>query len=281
MSRPSLSVVIPSYNQRETIVAELAAFHVFLQTIVPSHEIVLVIDGNADGTKEALLERSWFPELLVECFDENQGKGLALRHGLRAAHGELVAFIDAGGDLDVTELRSFLAARTLYEADIVIGSKRHSLSEVTYPPIRRLYSWCYQLLNRALFRLRVRDTQVGMKLFRREVLEAVLPRLIVKQYAFDLELLVVAHHLGFRRIVEAPVRIRHGFTSSVSFRAVFPTFWDTLAVFYRLRLLGWYDAPRSLAPLPRAETVTMDARAAFPALAEVREVGSEQTVSVA
>lgn len=239
---PALSVVVPSYRQRATIAQELDRLHDLLRTITPQYELILVIDGNEDGTREEILRQEWFPELRVECFVKNQGKGLALRHGLSVARGELVAFLDAGGDLDHTEFRRFLAAMTLYEADIVIGSKRHSLSEVDYPPIRRLYSRVYQLLNRCLFSLRVRDTQVGMKLFRRAVLEATLPRLMVKQFAFDLELLVVAHHLGFRRIVDAPVRLRHGFTSSVHWRAVLQTLWDTAAVFYRLRILHWYDS---------------------------------------
>lgn len=254
-----LSLVVPSYRQRATIAQELDQLHDLLRTITPRHELILVIDGNEDGTREALLQRAWFPELRVECFVPNQGKGFALRHGLSVAQGALVAFLDAGGDLDPHELVRFLAAQTLYDADIVIGSKRHSLSEVSYPALRRLYSRVYQLLNRALFRLKVRDTQVGMKLFRREVLTAVLPRLVVKAFAFDLELLVVAHHLGFRRIVEAPVRLQHGFSSSISWRAIYKTLWDTLAVFYRLRILNWYDVPHMVANLPQAETIPLTA----------------------
>ncbi|TSC63377.1 MAG: dolichol-phosphate mannosyltransferase [Parcubacteria group bacterium Gr01-1014_106] len=261
-----LSVVVPSYRQRATICAELQRLHALLSALTPDHEIVLVIDGDTDGTAEELLRVPWFPELRVERFPENCGKGAALRHGLRAARGELVAFLDAGEDLDATEFRRFLAAMTLYDADIVIGSKRHTLSEVAYPPIRRLYSWTYQLLNRVLFRMKIRDTQVGMKLFRREVLAAVLPRLVVKAFAFDLELLVVAHRLGFTRIVEAPVRIRYGFRSSISWRAVFRTLWDTLAVFYRLRILHWYDVPQQLEAPPSAHPVPL--RVAVPTTEE-------------
>lgn len=252
-----LSVVVPSYRQRATICAELERLHALLSTIVDAHEIILVVDGNQDGTAEELLRHAWFPELRVECFATNQGKGHALRHGLALARGDLVAFLDAGGDLDHTELRRFLAALALYEADIVIGSKRHSLSEVSYPPIRRLYSRSYQILNRLFFRLRVRDTQVGMKLFRRPVLEAVLPRLLVKAFAFDLELLVVANHLGFRRIVEAPVRLRYSFTSSVNWHAVARTLWDTVAVFYRLRILHWYDHLYAPGIHPSAESLAL------------------------
>lgn len=257
----TLSVVVPSYGQRATIIADLEQLHAFLTTITPDHEILLVIDGNEDRTREAVLAHAWFEGFRAECFRTNRGKGEALRHGLALVRGDLVAFIDAGGDLRREELLRFLAAMTLYDADIVIGSKRHSLSVVSYPPLRRFYSRAYQLLNRLLFRLRVRDTQVGMKLFRRAVLEAVLPRLLVKEFAFDLELLVVAHHLGFRRIVEAPVRLQHGFPSSINWRAVVRTLWDTLAIFYRLRLHRWYDAAQPLTPPRGAETLPITVRA--------------------
>ena len=100
------------------------------------------------------------------------------------------------------------------EADIVIGSKRHYLSFIYYSPFRRACSKLYQLLIKFFFGLNVTDTQVGFKLFRREVLEKVIPRIIIKKWAFDLEVLVVAHHLGFRRIIEAPIEIKKHYTKN-------------------------------------------------------------------
>ncbi len=241
MNRPLLSVVVPAYQQARTIVAELKGLDAVLSTLVPSHEIILVIDGNEDDTLGVVTRDLHLPTLRLECFEDNQGKGAAVRHGLLHSRGELVAFIDSGGDLNPRALGVMLAEYRIHQADIVIGSKRHSLSDVSYPRLRRLYSAVYQLLNRVLFRLHIRDTQVGLKLFRQEVLQAVLPRLLVKRFAFDLELLVVASHLGFRRIVEAPIELRAGFSSSISLLAVFQTFWDTLAIFYRLRIRRWYD----------------------------------------
>src|SRR5204862_601510 len=90
--------------------------------------------------------------------------------------------------------------------DLAIGSKRHPASVVHYPPSRRVASWCYQQLNRLLFRLDVRDTQVGLKVFSRRVADEVLPLVLVKRYAFDVELLAVARSLGYDRVRELPVR---------------------------------------------------------------------------
>jgi hypothetical protein len=117
-----------------------------------------------------------------------------------------------------------------------------------------------------LFHLHVRDTQVGLKLFRREVLAAVLPRIVVKRYAFDLELLVVAHHLGFSRVVEAPVRIGQRFSSTINRQAIASILWETAAIFYRKNVLRYYDhchipgALDSLSAVTEAELVTMTER---------------------
>ena len=86
--------------------------------------------------------------------------------------------------------------------------------------------------------MNVRDTQTGLKLIRRDVLAAVLPRMLEKRYAFDLELLVVARRLGFTRVFEAPVRIEYQFASQVNVGAALRIFLDTLAIFYRRYILN-------------------------------------------
>ncbi len=149
----------------------------------------------------------------------------------------------------------------------MIGSKRHPDSLVHYPRSRRVASWLYQQLVRLLFRLDVRDTQVGLKVFRREVAEEVLPLLLVKQFAFDLELLAVARALGFRRIRELPVTLEYRFTGSgVRSSAVLLALVDTAAIFYRLRILRYYQRKRELLPayarapeLPAARDARRDA----------------------
>ena len=104
----------------------------------------------------------------------------------------------------------------------------------------------YQLLVKVLFGLKIRDTQFGLKLFRRKVLEETLPRLLVKTFAFDIEMLTVANYLGFNRIYEAPVETKMTFKGSTIIKKgflkqVYLMVWDTLAVFYRLKILHYYD----------------------------------------
>ena len=224
--------------------------------------MVVVSDGSSDDThaEAAALDDERVRALR---YDRNMGKGYALRTGSAAATGEWIAWVDSDLDLDPGRIEAFLATAKDQRLDVVVGSKRHPESEVTYPTRRRVYSWLYQQLVRAMFSLDVRDTQVGMKLFRREVLDEVLPVVLVKRYAFDLEILAVARSFGFERIAEAPIRLEYQFTASgVNPRAIAQALWDTAAVFYRLRLLRFYERRRVLAhrvaahrpdPLPRPD----------------------------
>jgi len=112
---------------------------------------------------------------------------------------------------------------------------------VHYPPLRHLYSWGYQHLIAVLFRLHVKDTQVGIKLVDRRVIADVLPLLRESRFALDLELLVLARRLGYSHIVEAPVRIRERFGSTISLKAVWLLLVDTIALFIRYSVRHDYD----------------------------------------
>ncbi|TAN34319.1 glycosyltransferase family 2 protein [bacterium] len=241
--RMDLSVIVPAYREGPRIHKNLLRLLAELDQLGVSYEVIVVSDGNTDNTSSEV-ERLGSPQVKVLSYAINKGKGYALGYGVGRSIGRLVTFIDADMELDPRDIRSFIDLMQEHEADIVIGSKRHPLSKVAYPAFRRLESVVYQLLIRVIFNLNVRDTQTGHKLFRREVLADVLPLLAVKRFAFDLELLVVAHHLGYRRVVEAPITLDYQFNSTVRPGAVFSILWDTAAIFYRLRVLRYYDRRR-------------------------------------
>ena len=180
-------------------------------------------------------------------YDRNLGKGYAVKLGSLASIGEWVAIVDGDLDLHPSAIPYYLETARRETLDFAIGSKRHPDSIVHYPRSRRVASWMYQQLNRILFRLDVRDTQVGLKVFRGEVAEEVVPLLLVKQFAFDLELLAVGRALGYVRMREMPIRLDYRFTGSgVRSRAVVRALVDTLAIFYRLRVLRTYQRKRAL-----------------------------------
>lgn len=238
-----VTVVVPYFNPGPALRGNIEDVTAVLAGSGATFEIIAVSDGCTDGS-EATLEGLDPDVVRTIVLPDNQGKGEALRVGLAASRGRYVGFIDADGDVDATVLASFVSLVRMYEPDVVLGSKRHPLSRVDYPALRRVYSVGYQQLVRALFRLNIRDSQTGVKLVKREVLAASLARMVEKRFAFDLELFVVARHLGYSRFLEAPVVIKHRFTSTISVGAVRDMLIDTLAIFYRLRVLRYYDKPR-------------------------------------
>ena len=238
-----LSIVMPLYKLADEAESNLFEVAELFEKHGVKTELVPVDDGSGDGTDAILQKLSWKFEHVtlnpVVC-KRNGGKGAALRAGFEASTGRYVMLLD--GDLDIHPKQTpyFFEEMVTKAADIVVGSKRHKRSSVQYPWHRRIVSGCYFTLVKWFVGLPITDTQTGMKLFKREMLGYALERMLVKTYAFDLELLSIAAEHG-AKIVEAPVVIRFG----NKFGALKPkTVWqmskDTLAVFYRLRLLRYY-----------------------------------------
>jgi hypothetical protein len=237
-----LTIIIPFFNPGPRFGPHLADVVGVLESTGRTFEVIAVSDGCTDGSQMELVVLGLSKVRLI-ALPSNRGKGAALRFGMAEARGTYVGFIDADGDIPARMIPALVALTDGDRPDMVLGSKHHPDSEVVYPPLRRIYSMGYQLLVALLFRLPVRDTQTGLKLIRREAMAAVVPRMVEKRFAFDLELLVVARHLGYRRFVEAPVVIGHRFSSTVSPRAVRGMIQDTFAIFYRLRIRRAYDRP--------------------------------------
>lgn len=243
-----ISIIVPCYKQEQTIVKDLRRIKGVLDKLRYPAELICVVDGKVDATfeKASKFARN-YNNVKVIGYDTTKGKGYAIRFGMAESHGDIIAFIDAGMDLNPNGLSMLLEHFEWYDADIIVGSKRHPVSKVDYPWQRRILSMGYQFLVWLLFGLKIRDTQVGMKFFNREVLEKVLPRLLVKRFAFDVEMLAVANYLGYKRIFEAPidVTLHFGGTSTITsqkfLRTVMAMLWDTLAVFYRLKIQRFYS----------------------------------------
>jgi glycosyltransferase involved in cell wall biosynthesis len=238
-----LSVVVPAYREGRRIHGNLVRLISELDKLNVTYEVVVVSDGNTDTTvREA--QRVPSPAVRVFHYPMNIGKGFALSCGVDQSAGSLVTFIDADMELDPANIKGFIELMKASDCDAVVGSKRHPDSKVAYPRFRRLQSAMYQLVVRLLFGLDVRDTQTGLKLFRRQVLHDSLPLLAIKRFAFDLELLVVARTLGYRKIVEAPITLDYQFESTVNLGSAWRVLWDTAAIFYRLRILRYYERRR-------------------------------------
>lgn len=237
-----VSIVIPAYNEEKNIEKTVRDLLNSLgRRMSYDFELIVVCDGCSDNTaREARKNKS--RKLRVLAYPRNHGKGYALKYGVQHARGEVVTFIDAGGDFHPSHIDRFVKLLEAFDADIVIGSKRHPMSRVEYPAIRRFNSFLYHTLLRILFQIPVRDTQTGLKVAKRSVLRKVMPRMVVKQYAYDVELLVVARLLGYKRVIEAPVEMHYNFSnSSLKSKTIINALRDTLAIFYRRNFLHYYD----------------------------------------
>jgi glycosyltransferase involved in cell wall biosynthesis len=237
-----LSVVLPAHNEAEHIQDNLAQIVPWLEERGLRYEVIVVDDGSADPTYTLAREAaSRYDTVQVVRLRTNAGKGFALKFGVAFTQGERVAFLDSDLDVHISQLGALWKLMEGSKAHIVIGTKLHPASQVSYPFLRRVLSIGYYLMVRVMFGLPVHDTQTGIKLFDRVALMTVLPRLLIKKFAFDLELLACANRLGFH-IEEAPVVVEYRRSASrITWEDIKRVMIDTLAVFYRLRLLRYYD----------------------------------------
>ncbi len=246
-----LTLVMPFFNPGMALRPHVEAVVRELDAVGISYEIIPVSDGSTDGSFEML--NGLRPDVVHPvALPANLGKGEALRVGLSRGRGRYLGFIDADGDIPADLVSKFVRTIGVAEPDLAIGSKRHPESVVSYPLIRRIYSWGYQQLVHILVDVDASDTQTGLKFIRRDVLAEVLPRTLEKRFAFDVELLAVAHRFGYCNVIELPVHVTHEFGSTIHPRDVVNALRDTLAIFYRLRLVHYYDRPAGESTLSQA-----------------------------
>lgn len=243
MTKRTLSVIVPAYKQEKTIAVDLQNIDSCLRSSGYSYEIICVVDGILDKTFQNARKVAG-PRIKIIGYEQNRGKGYAVRYGMAKAKGDLVAFIDSGMDINPKGIPLLLEHMAWYDSDVIVGSIRHSASKADgYPFKRKIYSIGYHWFTRLLFGLKITDSQRGIKVFKRNVLEKVLPRMLVKKFAFDIEMLAVAHRLGFRKIHDGPVEMdmkRFGY-SSIRYSTIISMLIDTLGIFYRLNFLHYYD----------------------------------------
>ena len=240
----NISVLMPCHNEMNFIKNNInETVNTLKISKNGSFELIVIDDGSSDGTFEEIKAGAQNNgDVRFIKLEKNHGKGRALREGFQHANGKYICFLDGDLDLHPRLIPTFIEYMENENADVVIGSKRHPQSNVNYPMKRRLLSGAYQGFIRTMFGLSIMDSQVGLKLFKREVLRDVFPQILVKEYAFDVELLVNAHNCGYK-IVEAPIEMDfiNSVGSDVDIRAVARMFVDSCAIFYRTNILHYYD----------------------------------------
>ncbi len=239
----SLSLIIPAYKEEKNISKSIVAVENILKKMGVKYELIIVVDGFVDNTfKNASKKIS--KKVKVLGYKKNKGKGYAIRYGIIKSKGDVVGFIDAGLDIDPAAIPLLLEYLKINSADIVLGSKLHPDSIINYPLPRKLLSWCYRKCSQVLFGFDIKDTQVGLKLYRGDVARDIFSKLVINGFAFDIEVLALAHALGYRKIIEAPIKLRFNNFSTITsynfWQISLATLLDTLSVFYRLKIAKSY-----------------------------------------
>lgn len=228
---------MPAYNEAEKIENSLEKVDYFAQKTGFKYEVIVVDDGSLDDTpKRTINYANRNGHVRMVRFVKNSGKGYAIRTGFSHARSDKIVFVD--GDMDVDPDQIFPFVKALEHADIVISSKWHPKSKIEISTMRQFLSHGFNILVRLLTGVDFRDTQTGLKAVRREQFERIFSKLMVKRFAFDVELLVLAKMFGLK-VVELPVRAK--VKKMVSLKEVLRMLIDLLGIAYRLRITKSYQ----------------------------------------
>jgi glycosyltransferase involved in cell wall biosynthesis len=160
----------------------------------------------------------------------NRGKGEALFTGARATSAELVLFLDADLDLPAEQVPALLEKTD--GVDLLVGAKRKAMAGGHYPLARRILSRVFALMTVGLFRLPVSESQTGLKILRRTVIDEVLPQMRIHGYAYDLEMLLRSHRSGLV-LREVPVELgENASTAPLRLRMLWQMGRDTLRLWW-------------------------------------------------
>lgn len=211
----ALSIIMPAYNERERIKANLEDYAKTFNTA----EILVMIEGQ-DGTKELVKDLAKiYKNINYEYSRTRLGKGRAIRYGFTIAKGELIGFVDSDGSISAQEFKKLIS---LGDADGAIASRRATGAEIleNRPLSQRVGSLGLNLLSRFMFGLPFKDTQCGAKIFKKNAIKTIISDLVIMDFAFDINLLYSLKKRGFK-IREQGVVWKHMRGSKFNFSVLY------------------------------------------------------------
>ncbi len=255
----SLSVILPAFNEAANIEDNLVRLLRCLEASDRAFEILVVDDGSTDATGACAQNVASADERVkLLTLPKNRGKGRALAKGCERAGGDVLVLLDADLAIPPEEIVPIVERLERSRADVAVGSKYES-DALHWPLHRRMLSRLYHVVTAVLFRLPLRDTQTGLKALRVEAARHVLPHLRSRRFAWDVELLLLAHKARHRFVIH-PVRVEPASRASrVGVAGALHAAVDTLRIFGRDVGLASYARVRSRHRPPRETRVIVSA----------------------
>ncbi len=199
-----ISIIVPAYNEEELLADFVQKVTSSLKRTTPLYELLIVENGSTDKTLPVARETAGKNQHIKVFHLTKPSYGLALKYGFKKAEGDYVVVFNV--DFWDPEFIKIAAEQDLKKADIVVGSKNLPESNDKRPFPRKLISRGFMLFLRLFLGFEGSDTH-GIKIFRRSVLDRLLPKCKLSSGLFDTELLIRAQRAGFK-IAEVPVDIR-------------------------------------------------------------------------
>jgi len=234
-----ISLVIPTYKKRHIVLDQLERLYGYLSRVNPNFELIFVVDGYIDDTKDLLdlyIKQNKLKNVKVLGYEENMGKGYAVRYGLERATGDVVGFIDADTDILIRTLGKAIKEIQKDFVDVVLPSKFHKDSNVEMTFFREILSYGLVYLNKLLLRLpkNVSDIGCGLKLFRRDVSKRIFKDLSVNGFAFDSELINEISKQGWNiSVVPLYLSKNRDMSTSANFKSTFSIVRDIFKISLR------------------------------------------------
>ncbi len=208
-----LSIVIPSYKEEQRIKKTLESIIEYLEKNNFDYEILVVIDGDAEGTLKIIVDFKNQKIRPILNSGQRSGKGNAVKRGVIEASKDLVLTCDADLSTPIESLTEFI--KCIPEFDLVIGDRNGGSSD-TNPLHRTLSGKTFNLIVRLLLLPNFNDTQCGFKLFKRTAALKIFSKQTITGFAYDVEILLIAVRNNYK-IKAVPVVFNNSDNSKVNF----------------------------------------------------------------
>lgn len=234
----NLSVIVPIYNEEKNIQKNIQNFDNFLIRQNFEYEIIAVDDGSKDNTLERLKElKKNMPTLKIITYKKNQGKGYAVKKGMLNSKGNYALFLDADGATAIDHLKN-VWPKFNEGCEVVIAS-RNALDNPGSKIIKKQAIW-KQLFGRwgnrliqLLTKINIYDTQCGFKAFTKNATREIIPKINIKRWMFDVEILIIAKNLN-KKIGIIPIKWQGADFSRVGVKGYFISLYEIIKIKFNI-----------------------------------------------